>query len=71
MSSVVTVNSSILGGVPVFQGTRVPVESLFEYLKRGRTVDYFLDQFPTVTRKQVEQILDEAELLMAPHSASA
>ena len=58
--SVVSINPNILGGTPVFAGTRVPVESLFDYLKRGRTLDYFLEQFPTVRREQVEQLLDEA-----------
>ena len=60
MADVVTVNPRILGGTPVFAGTRVPVESLFDYLKRGRTVDYFLEQFPTVKREQVERLLDDA-----------
>lgn len=60
MSSYVSINPEVLGGTPVFAGTRVPVESLFVYLKKGRTVDYFLEQFPTVERSQVEGILDEA-----------
>jgi uncharacterized protein (DUF433 family) len=61
MTDVVTINPNVLGGTPVFAGTRVPVESLFDYLKRGRTVDYFLEQFPSVRRQQVEQLLDEAQ----------
>lgn len=61
MSSVITVNPKILGGTPVFAGTRVPAESLFDYLQRGRTVDYFLEQFPTVRREQVEQLLEDAK----------
>lgn len=44
----------------MFAGTRVPVESLFDYLKRGRSIEYFLEQFPTVQRGQVEQVLEEA-----------
>ena len=69
MRDVVCVNSKILGGTPVFSGTRVPVESLFDYLKGGRSVDYFLEQFPTVRREQVEAILDEAKVAaLAPHS---
>ncbi|HEY8750930.1 MAG TPA: DUF433 domain-containing protein [Tepidisphaeraceae bacterium] len=60
MACVVNVNPGILGGTPVFTGTRVPVQSLFDYLKRGRTIDYFLEQFPTVRKEQVEQLLDEA-----------
>ena len=47
----------ILGGTPVFMGTRVPVSSLFDYLRRGYTVEYFLAQFPTVSREQVDDIL--------------
>ena len=61
MSDVVVTNPNILGGTPVFAGTRVPVQSLFDYLKRGRTIDYFLEQFPTVTRHQVESLLDDAK----------
>ena len=61
MSSVINVNPQILGGTPVFAGTRVPVESLFDYLKRGKSVTYFLEQFPTVSRQQVEQLLDEVK----------
>jgi len=61
MSTVVNINPNILAGTPVFAGTRVPVESLFDYLKRGRTIDYFLEQFPTVRREQVERLLDDAK----------
>jgi uncharacterized protein (DUF433 family) len=69
--SVVTINPKILGGTPVFTGTRVPVESLFDYLKHGRTIDYFLEQFPTVKRQQVEKLLDDAKASTIPHSISA
>ena len=61
MVSIISVNPNVLGGTPVFSGTRVPVESLFDYLKRGRTLDCFLEQFPTVNREQVERLLDEAK----------
>lgn len=71
MSSVITINPKILGGTPVFTGTRVPVESLFDYLKHGRTVDFFLEQFPTVKRQQVEKLLDEAKASTIPHSIPA
>lgn len=46
-----------MGGVPCFRGTRVPVRSLFEHLESGYTVDYFVDQFPTVKREQVAGLL--------------
>jgi uncharacterized protein (DUF433 family) len=61
MSQVVTINPKILGGTPVFAGTRVPAESLFDYLKRGQSIEYFLEQFPTVKREQVQTLLDEAK----------
>ncbi len=51
-------------GAAVFAGTRVPVETLFDYLRAGDTVDLFLVQFPTVTREQAEAVLDEAKRLM-------
>ncbi len=51
----------ILGGTVVFVGTRVPVRSLFDYLERGRTVDYFLESFPSVKREQCLAALEEAK----------
>jgi uncharacterized protein (DUF433 family) len=66
MPTVVSINPKVLGGTPVFAGTRVPIESLFDYLKRGRTIDYFLEQFPTVKRGQVEQLLDDAKTSALP-----
>jgi uncharacterized protein (DUF433 family) len=66
MEAIISHNPNILGGTPVFAGTRVPVESLFDYLKHGRSIDYFLEQFPTVTREQVEQLLDEAKVKTLP-----
>jgi uncharacterized protein (DUF433 family) len=60
MDAIISSDANILGGTPVFRGTRVPVESLFDYLKHGRSIDYFLEQFPTVQRSQVEQLLDDA-----------
>lgn len=56
----------ILGGTPVFRGTRVPVETLIEYLEGGQTIDEFLDGFPTVTREQVIAFLEEAKARMLP-----
>jgi len=48
-----------MGGTPVFAGTRVPVQTLVEYLEGGETIDDFLDGFPTVTREQVVAFLEE------------
>ena len=50
--TVVHSDPEILGGAPVFVGTRVPVQSLFDYLEGGETLDEFLRQFPSVKRKQ-------------------
>jgi uncharacterized protein (DUF433 family) len=51
----------VLGGTPVFAGTRVPVQTLIEYLEGGETIDDFLQGFPTVTRNQVIAFLEEAK----------
>jgi len=50
-----------MGGAPVFAGTRVPVQTLFECLEAGDTIDDFLDGFPTVTREQVVGLLETAK----------
>lgn len=54
-------NPDILGGTPVFTGTRVPVDSLIQHLKHGKRIDEFLDDFPSVRREQAEAFLDIAE----------
>jgi uncharacterized protein (DUF433 family) len=59
-SSVVVIDPEILGGEPVFVGTRVPVKTLADYLLEGASIDAFLDDFPTVTRVQVARFLDQA-----------
>ena len=51
----------ILGGTPVFRGTRVPFKNLVDYLEGGHTMDEFLRQFPTVTREMAIQALEEAK----------
>ncbi len=58
--SLITRNENILGGIPVFTGTRVPVTTLFDYLKANHPLDDFLDDFPTVARGQAQQVLDMA-----------
>lgn len=58
--SVIVKAPEILGGIPVFRGTRVPMKNLIDYLATGETIDAFLDDFPTVTREQVIQFLQEA-----------
>ena len=62
----ITSTPDVLGGTPVFRGTRVPVQTLIEYLEGGQTIDEFLDGFPTVTREQVIAFLEEATARMLP-----
>ena len=57
-------SDNILGGTPVFAGTRVPVKTLFDYLEEGETLDEFLDDFPSVSRDQVDAVLALAETLL-------
>jgi uncharacterized protein (DUF433 family) len=66
----ITVDPDILGGTPVFKGTRVPVKSLFEYLERDYTLEEFLECFPSVTREMACKVLERSEsALLAPASA--
>ncbi len=58
MLDVIRIDKDILGGTPCFAGTRVPVRSLFDHLKLGYSVGEFLEQFPTVKREQVDELLD-------------
>ena len=60
----ITVDNDILGGQPVFKGTRVPVESLFDHLEAGVPLDEFLDDFPTVSKEQAVALLDIANKLL-------
>jgi uncharacterized protein (DUF433 family) len=63
---VIVKNPDILGGAPVFRGTRVPIQALFDYLKGGETLEDFLEGFPTVSREAAIAALEEAkELLLA------
>ena len=69
--SVISIDPEIQGGTPCFTGTRVPVRSLFDALKHGRSLDYFLGQFPSVTREQAEVALDRAnEMLTSTEHAA-
>jgi uncharacterized protein (DUF433 family) len=63
-TSVIVKNPEILGGVPVFAGTRVPFQSLLDYLEGGQTLDEFLSDFPTVTRGAAIAALEEAKALV-------
>ena len=55
---VININSEIMGGTPVFRGTRVPIETLFDHLERDITIAAFLDDYPTVSKEQVILVLE-------------
>ena len=59
-TSIISASPDVMGGTPVFAGTRVPVQTLLDYLKAGESINDFLDGFPTVNREQVVTFLEEA-----------
>lgn len=59
--AVVSCNLDVMGGAPVFTGTRVPVHTLLDYLEAGDSIDEFLAGFPSVTRMQVIAFLEQAK----------
>ncbi len=58
---VINIDKEILGGTPVFDGTRVPIRNLFDYLETGETIDEFLNDFPSVQREQIVKLLQYSE----------
>ena len=62
--SVIVSDPEILRGTPCFRGTRVPVDSLIDYLEAGDTLDEFLDNFPSVSREAAIAALEEAKALL-------
>ncbi len=61
MKNIITSSKNILGGTPVFTGTRVPFQTLIDYLEAGDSIEIFLDDFPTVSREQVIATLETAK----------
>jgi uncharacterized protein (DUF433 family) len=61
MNRVVTISPDIQSGEPVFTGTRVPIKNLFDYLKGGDSIDEFLEDFPSVKKEQILELLGIAE----------
>jgi len=61
----------ILGGTPIFVGTRVPVQALFDYLEGQHSLDEFLDDFPSVTRSQAIAVLEQARELVVSGAGAA
>ncbi len=61
-------NPDILGGTPVFSGTRVPVRILMEHLEAGDRLEEFLDDYPTVSREQAVELLERATAILVDHA---
>lgn len=59
-TDIINIDPKILGSTPVFKGTRVPIETLFDHLESGISLDEFLDDFPSVTKKQAVRLLEIA-----------
>ena len=64
LKDLIVTDNDILGGQTVFKGTRVPVESLFDHLEAGVSLDAFLDDFPTVSKEQAIALLDWANKIL-------
>ena len=71
LESVVRSDSEILGGTPVFAGTRVPIKNLLDYLAAGDSLETFLDHFPSVTREQAVAALECAKDLLVARAYPA
>jgi uncharacterized protein (DUF433 family) len=54
----ITIDSEVMGGRPVFKGTRVPIDGLFEYIEDGLTIDQFADDFPSVSKQMAINVLE-------------
>jgi uncharacterized protein (DUF433 family) len=70
-ATVIHSDPGILGGTPVFVGTRVPARTLFDYLEGGETLDEFLHQFPSVTREQAVAALEQARAALVTGARSS
>ena len=70
-STVVEIDPEKLSGAPVFRGTRVPIQNLFDCLEDGETLEQFLEQFPTVTREQVSGVLELSKERLLDSEAAA
>ena len=67
-TGVINTDSEILGGTPVFSGTRVPIKNLFDYLETGDTIEIFLEDFEGVSRNQVIKVLGMSQKLIETSS---
>ena len=70
-TKLITVDSEIHGGTPVFVGTRVPIKTLFDPLEAGDSIDVFLDDFPSVSRELAVAVLEQARAALVPDAHPA
>ncbi len=68
MNNVINIDNEILGGTPVFNGTRVPIKNLFDYIEAGDSIDFFLEDFGGVTKDQVIKVLEMSQKLIESSS---
>jgi uncharacterized protein (DUF433 family) len=60
MQQVISYDPAVLGGTPVFIGTRVPVRNLIDYIEQGKTINEFIEDFPSVSKEQITAFLEQA-----------
>jgi len=60
-NSVITIDPDIQSGIPVFSGTRVPIKSFFDYITTGESIETYLEDYPYVTREQIQALLSLEE----------
>ena len=65
INNLITIDADTMGGQPVFKGTRVPIETLFDHLEDGVSLDEFLDDFDTVTKEQAIAVMEMASKLLS------
>ena len=69
IQDIIQIDQEIMSGQPVFMGTRVPVDSLFDHLEAGISLDEFLDDFPSVTKEQAISLLEIANKMLTSQKA--
>ncbi len=69
-NKIINIDPEILSGEPVFNGTRVPIKNLFDYIETGETIELFLEDFPSVTKEQAIGLLESAEELLIENTLS-
>ena len=69
--SVINIDPEILGGTPVFRGTRVPIKFLFDYLEGEESIETFIEHYPTVTKEQITEVLHLAGELITSEKEAA